>query len=276
MSAVTVDHEFDADTRVDMAADHPFAADVTDRWSAIGGRPNGGYLVAICLQALRRELVFPDPLTVSAFFLRPASVGSATIRTDVARSGRRVATGEARLAQGDDEIVRVVASFTDLSRATGRTLVLAEPPVLPPPDAAIDLLAGGSMPGVTITDRVEYRVSSMPGWVGGTPSGDPSMTFWMRFSDGRAADAMALPLLVDAAWPAVLELGERGSSTLELTVHVRARPVEGWLACRVTTRHVIGGYHEEDFEIWDAAGRLVAQSRQLALLPASDTSASST
>ena len=31
---------------------------------------------------------------------------------------------------------------------------------------------------------------------------------------------------------------------------------------------VIGGYHEEDFEIWDSEGRLVAQSRQFALLPA--------
>lgn len=32
------------------------------------------------------------------------------------------------------------------------------------------------------------------------------------------------------------------------------------------TRFVSGGYHEEDFEVWDSAGALVAQSRQLALL----------
>jgi len=30
---------------------------------------------------------------------------------------------------------------------------------------------------------------------------------------------------------------------------------------------VIEGYHEEDFEIWDSTGALVAQGRQLAILP---------
>jgi len=33
-------------------------------------------------------------------------------------------------------------------------------------------------------------------------------------------------------------------------------------------------YHEEDFEIRDATGRIVAQSRQLALLPPSTGAAS--
>jgi hypothetical protein len=52
-----------------------------------------------------------------------------------------------------------------------------------------------------------------------------------------------------------------------LTVHIRAKPAPGWVACRSSTRHLIGGYHEEDFEIWDSTGALVAQSRQFAILP---------
>ncbi len=88
----------------------------------------------------------------------------------------------------------------------------------------------------------------------------------MRLADGRDPDLLTLPLLVDAAPPVVLDLGEGGSTTVELTVHLRAEPAPGWLACRVVTQHVQGGFHEEDFEIWDSTGTLVAQSRQIALL----------
>jgi acyl-CoA thioesterase len=197
----------------------------------------------------------------------PASVGPADVTTEIARTGRRVATGEARLLQEGQETVRAVASFTDLTRATGRMLVLGDMPELPPPDAAVDLLGQGSIPGLTITDRVEYRLPAMPGWTEGRPTGDPSVRLWMRFKEPRDPDLLTLPLLVDAAFPAVMEIGELDSSTIELTVHLRAHPAPGWLACRVATRYVIGGYHEEDFEIWDSAGRIVAHSRQLALLP---------
>jgi hypothetical protein len=56
------------------------------------------------------------------------------------------------------------------------------------------------------------------------------------------------------------------SSTIQLTTYVRARPVPGWAACRVSTRYLIDGLYEKDFEIWDTAGQLAAQSPQLALL----------
>ncbi len=66
----------------------------------------------------------------------------------------------------------------------------------------------------------------------------------------------------------MLEIGATGSSTLQLTTHIRDRPAPGWLAARVSTRHPAGGLHEEDMELWDSTGRLVAQSRQLAVLHA--------
>jgi acyl-CoA thioesterase len=265
-------HAYDVDTAVEAVADRPgetgrFAAVITDRWNVLGGRPNGGYVLGVALRALARVMPMPDPLVVSAFFLRPTLPGPVEVQTEEVRGGRRIATGAARVRQDGKEMVRVTAAFADLAAATGRTVTLAEKPALPPPDEAVDLLSRGAIPGLTLTERVEYRVAALPGWAMGRPSGRASMEFWMRYRDGRDADPLSLPALVDAAAPVILDLGEVGSATVELTVHVRARPAPGWLACRSTTRFVAGGFHEEDFEIWDAAGVLVAQSRQLALLP---------
>lgn len=265
--------QFDTDTAVARMSSGVYSATLSDRWNVPGGTPNGGYSLGVTLRALAHamgELGLPDPLVVSAFFLRRASNGAAEVRTEIARVGQRTATGEARLLRDDQELVRAVATFTDLGQPRGRTLELGHAPELPPPDACIDARGGRSMPGVTLVERIEIRCAQPPGWLVGRPSGDPSATFWMRFADGRDADTLSLASLVDACTPVVMELGARGSSTLELTVHVRARPAPGWLACRVGTRHVIAGYHEEDFEIWDSRGQLVAQARQLALLPPTD------
>jgi len=261
------DHAFDTDTAVGPAGEHRYVTALTDRWGALGGTPNGGYMLAVALRALALDMPHPDPLVVSAHFLRPGAAGPGEVVTEVARAGRRVATGEARLLQDGREAVRLLATFGDLGAADGRTEVRNAAPDLPPADAMPDVIEGGVMPGVSITERVEYRTPSPPGWTSGTPGQDPHVEFWMRFRDGRDPDPLALAALVDAAAPAVLDLGVAGSATIELTVHLRARPAPGWLACRASTRHVIDGYHEEDFEIWDSRGRLVAQSRQFALLP---------
>jgi acyl-CoA thioesterase len=255
---------FDDDTSVAKLEDGRYEANLSGRWNALGGVPNGGYLLAVVLNALKAEMPLPDPVVASATYLRPGETGPAEIATEIARAGRRVATGEARLRQQGREIVRVVATFADLGAADGRTVVRSQPPALPEPDRTEALEV--PLPGVTIVDRFEYRSAAPPGWANGAPTGNSDLAFWMRFRDGREPDPIALAAMVDAAAPAVLELGEPGSATIELTVHVRARPAPGWLACRALTRHVIGGFHEEDFEIWDSTGALVAQSRQFAVL----------
>ena len=75
-------------------------------------------------------------------------------------------------------------------------------------------------------------------------------------------------MAVDALPPVTFNLGIMGwAPTLELTAHIRAKPAPGWLRLRHHTRNIAGGMFEEDCEVWDSADRLVAQSRQLALLP---------
>ncbi|WP_378729687.1 thioesterase family protein [Nocardia brasiliensis] len=262
----TADFLFDGDTASDPAGEHEYALTLPDRWSTFIGTVNGGYMLASCLQALRRELPQPDLLSASAHYLRPGSPGPARISTDVARIGRRTATGQASLFRDDREIVRVLATFTDLAAADGPTLVRGEPPALPAPEQCIDPTDGFPGEPPELSRRVEFRMAEVPGFWRGNPGGVPAAEFWMRFADGRDPDPIALALLVDAAAPIIFELGVSGSSTIELTVHVRHRPAPGWLACRVSTNYLIDGFHEEEFEIWDSTGTLVAQSRQLAIV----------
>ena len=91
------EYAFDADTRVDPVADGAFTATITDRWNAIGGRPNGGYVVAVCLQALRRVMPFPDPLVVSAFFMRPTLPVFSVAPTNATLRGLKMASSGPRL-----------------------------------------------------------------------------------------------------------------------------------------------------------------------------------
>jgi len=243
-----------------------FETAITADWNGVTGA-NGGFMLALATRALSRVLPFPDPVVVSGFFLRPGSAGPAQVSTEVIRSGKTTGFGQASLWRDGKEVLRATAAFADLATAAARggpSYSGGAAPLLPPPQECVALPVRSSR--ISLADRFEYRVAALPSWAtGAPPSGNPVYELWIRFADGREPDVASLPLIVDAVAPAVLEVGAR-STTVELTVHLRARPAPGWLACRSYTRHVADGYHEEDFEVWDSTGRLVAQSRQLALV----------
>ena len=85
---------------------------------------------------------------------------------------------------------------------------------------------------------------------------------------GKHIDSLALLCAVDAFPPTAFNarLPVAWTPTVELTAHIRANPAPGWLRCRFSTRFVTAGFLEEDGEVWDSTGRLVGQSRQLALV----------
>lgn len=240
---------------------------ITDRWNTPLQKPNGGYILALMLRGLAEEVSAGGrsaaPIVASISYFKASAPGPAELHASVLRAGRRVQTGEAMLMQGDAKIAHLVASFGD--RDGGHTQELGTPPALPAPADCVDAW-GGVKPAMSIAERIDYRLPAVPGWVTGKPSGDPTAEVWMRLAGGRDADVFATALLVDGFAPPIFELGNFPSLTIQLTVHFHGTPAPGWIAARLTTRHVINGHHEEDCELWDSTGRLVAQSRQLALL----------
>jgi acyl-CoA thioesterase len=259
--------EFDAATALS-ASGPVFGVDLDGRWDGQGGT-NGGFLLALAARAIGTSLPFPDPLVVSGFYVRPGTPGAAEIRTEVVRAGRSTGFGQASLLRDGKEVLRTTAAFTDLAAAAARgapSYAAGRAPDQPPPERCQVLEAAMAVP-ISLVGRLEYRSAELPYWLAGrAPSGHPQYQGWIRFADGREPDPLALLLFVDAVAPAVLELGLQRVSTIQLTVDVRARPAPGWVAFRTLTRFMGGGYLEEDAELWDSAGRLVAQSRQLALV----------
>ena len=260
---------FEFDAAIALSGEGPvFGALLDGRWDGQAST-NGGFLLALATRAIGAVLPFPDPVVVSGFFLRPGTPGPAEIRTEVIQTGRTTGFGQASLYRDGKQVLRATAAYTDLDAAAARdsrSYAGGQLPDQPPPEEC-QVLHRVIVPPITLVDRIEYRVAELPSWVTRTPpSGNPVYEGWMRFADGREPDLLSLPMFVDAVAPAGLELGLRRMTTVELTVHLRARPAPGWLAFRTLTRYLEGGYFEEDAEIWDSAGRLVAQSRQLALV----------
>ena len=274
--------EFDEGSAVTARDGEPgtYDAALGDGWR-IGGGVNGGMLLSIAGRALAAELgaadgdrpAHPHPLAISAYYLTPGAPGPATVRTSVLRRGRAVSNGQASLLQddgagGEVERIRVLATYGDLATMDGEATTTATPPDLPPPDRCLstEQAPPSFLKAASLLERLDLRLDpATTGWAMGKPSGNGVIRGWLRMVDGREPDPLLLLLAVDALPPVAFELGLPGwAPTLELTAHVRARPAPGWLRVNLTSRTMSGGYLEEDAEVWDSEGRLVALSRQLA------------
>jgi acyl-CoA thioesterase len=243
----------------------------------IGGGINGGLLLAVAANALRQELPeHPDPLSISCYYLSASRPGPVTVTTDVVRRGNSLSTATASLYQEDEdgtrvERLRVLASYTDLATLESEVATAAAPPALPPKEQCIGVEHAPPqlIDQAALLQRFDLRLDpATVGWALGRPSMNGRIQGWFRLADGREPDPLALLLVADALPPVTFDLGRPGwAPTIELTVHLRAVPAEGWLRISHATRNLAGGYFEEDCEIWDETGRLVAQSRQLARAP---------
>ena len=255
-----------------------YAGHLDGGW-VVGGGVNGGYVLAVLGNAVRAELAEigqPDPISVSAYFLTPSRPGPALVRVRRVREGKRRTTVAASLVQEQDgvevERISTLAVFGDLGDpAESAVERQVDPPELPPFEQCFGMEDAPAevREMAPLLQRFGTRFDpACAGWAVGQPSGRGVMQGWFRLTDERPLDPIALLMVLDALPPATFDLGRPGwAPTLELTAHVRAKPAPGVAIVRHATRNVAGGYFEEDCEVWDSTGRLVAQSRQLALLP---------
>jgi acyl-CoA thioesterase len=236
-------------------------------WS-IGGKPNGGYLLAVLANAALDAVDRPHALATSGHFLRPPSGGPAEIRVEVMKTGRTVSTARAVLWQHDKACLDVLVTAGELPTDEPEHVGFPQP-AMPPPEECRERQQD-DIP-VELLDHVDVRLvpDTVPFHRKPKQSDDvePVIRGWMRFHDGADADALALLLAVDVCPPTVFHLGRMGwAPTVELTCLLRRDPAPGWLAFEAKATMLAGGWFDEEATVWDSAGALVAQSRQLALV----------
>lgn len=244
-----------------------WTAEVPPSW-APNGAAHGGVLFAIAITAMRRVSPHPEVLTTTAHFLRPTAPGPAQVTAELVRGGGAHATVQATIAQDGKERLRVLAVFGVLPDEPPRTDLV--PPQLPPPDECFRALGSAQLDdagdGSDYASSLDVRVDPTVGWINGQQGGNAEISGWCRTTDDRPHDDASLALFADAFPPPVFDvLPTFHVPTVELTVHVRGRPTTPWLLGRFATRAINDPYHEEDGTLWDAAGNLVAMSRQFAI-----------
>lgn len=261
------DYAFDSATQVNADG----STEIRDGWD-IYGNANGGYLMALAARHMRSLTGRPDPISVTAHYLAPGAAGPVQVDADVVKAGRRFSTVSARMHSNGKPVLQLVGAFGDVSEAVGHSFehVTARPPEMPPFD---ECPKRSDNPGEffpALMSRLDMRMHpDHVGWVHGHRNGIAEMAGWFSFADGRPIDTLALLLACDAFPPNVFHLDMPGgwAPTVELTVHVRAMPAPGPLRCIFRSQFVTGGFMNSDGEVWDSTDRLVAQSRQLGLLP---------
>lgn len=273
---------FDRETALGSAGPSRWTGELSSAWN-IGANPNGGYLMACVLRAMAGVVEQPDPLTVTTHFLRPGLGDTeAAIDVDLVKPGRTLSTVTATMEQVGKLRLTMLAGFGSASDESGDVdgkrdgaasgpSVTIDMPRVPPPASCIDRVELAQGVDLPLLDRVDVRV--LPELAESDPSKAATMAGWIRFGDQRPPDTHSLPLFADAFPPSVFtRFGNIGwVPTLEMTVHVRRRPVDGWIFASFACDDLADGFMIETGSLWDEAGTLVARSRQLGLLlPGSD------
>jgi len=262
--------DFRDDTRITALGDGRFSAVLDDRWWIVVG-PNGGLLAALLLRAavatvgaVRADVT---PRIQTTQYLATAVEGPIELHGVVERAGRRIVLAAVDLRQGDRLLCRSRVTFGAVQDPVLAVVDQAPPPVGAPADTPLDDRPVGAN-DLKIRARLQRRFAiTEPGCWGG----------WLRMEPPVPYDHVVVASLMDN-WPPSLRThvtdpgrAERlHTTTIELTTYFRTATLglDADDECLIVLRSGTSaeGYHQEDAELWSPDRRLLATSRQLALV----------
>ncbi|PKZ65488.1 thioesterase family protein [Gordonia terrae] len=254
-----------------------------DATFTIGPKVHGGTLQMVVAKAARTALtaLTPDgdrlaesaaamiPVAISSDYLTAPDAADIDLEISVRKSGRTVTV----LTVDAVQLGRtVVSSSVTMARPDSGRPHHSAPTVLDAlpvePSATGIPLDGSPIAEVNhLGAAIDLVLDSETFPVVRGETGEPLVRGWIR-PKGVEPDEYFTVLVGDISPPVVMNLALFGwAPTVQLTTYVRRHPAPGWLRFAATSSEVGPEMFEEDHLVVDSTGTVVAQSRQLALIP---------
>ncbi|KUI36307.1 hypothetical protein AU195_05840 [Mycobacterium sp. IS-1496] len=263
--------------------DGVYSGELNEHWT-IGPKVHGGAMLALCANAARAEHAGGqersdrgnetggvEPIAVSANFLWAPDPGAMQVVTTVRKRGRRVSLVDVELKQGQKTAVRAAITLGEPEHDV--TPLLSVNPVVPlmtpePPPGLEPIGPGHQMADIVhLAHGCDIR-PSLTTMGPRSDGGPPVIEYWVRPRDA-APDVLFALLCGDVSAPVTFGVNRFGwAPTVQLTAYLRARPADGWLRVICTTTQIGQEWFDEDHVVVDCEGRIIVQTRQLAMVPA--------
>ena len=246
----------------------------------VGNTPHGGYLMALMHKALTGALPHSSAISSSVQYLDRISTEPFDLIIDKFKVSRGSSSGIVKLVQDNKVCTTFVGTCTDLHHIKGFSgLKIGLPDIYNSANRDeyvnlnFDMISKGFTPSFIKQINCEIH---------------PDHAWWLRKNnepekfearctaflemEGGMPNQFCLSFFSDILPPVVSnKYGALGwIPTITLTTHIRQLPKTNQLFADFVASEINKGYFEQDCNIWDLEGNLVASSRQLTRILKSD------
>ena len=250
----------------------------------VGNTPHGGYLLALMNKAMTKALPHPSSINSNVYYLDRTEPEPAELHVEVFRTSRGSSMGQVKLIQNNKITCLYSSLCSDFEYMKGHSGLETPLP---------EIMYSVKQDDFKVMNYENFKLGSTPSFIQQLDmSVHPDHAWWDReisndmaearcsaFLElqGGVADTFVLSYLADILPPVVQnKYGPLGwVPTLTLTCNIRQLPQTNQLFIDGIAKDICNGYFEQDCNIWDMNGNLVATSRQLAKILKSEEKISS-
>ena len=250
----------------------------------VGNTPHGGYLLALMNKAMTKVLPHPSAINSNVYYLDRTEPEPAELHVEVVRRSKGSSMGQVKLIQNNKITCLYSSICSDFQYMKGHSGLETPMP---------EIINSVQQDDFKVMNYENFKLGSTPSFIQQlNMSVHPDHAWWDREIStdaaearcsaylelqGGVADTFVLSYLADILPPVVQnKYGPLGwVPTLTLTCNIRQLPKTNLLFIDGIAKDISNGYFEQDCNIWDMSGNLVATSRQLAKILKSEEKISS-